>query len=628
MPLPGTDSELTQRISTLERENRLLKIGVRQLTRIREQWTRSLDELTATKLRLQLTNQFLDQLVHTAPLPILVITRPYGRITMANIAAQALVGAGEQGLVGTRALRLLDRESRHEVLRSLAAATSRGPTIAATRVSLLTRQGELRQLDLHWADSGDLPGERDRVVVIAQDVSERLLVEQRLRFQSQHDPLTGLANRVRFRDQLELALAHGKRTRSKVGVMFLDLDGFKAVNDAYGHAAGDELLRQVASRLRSTARATDTIARFGGDEFAVIVPDVHELGNLEIIGRKILASICPPYDVNGTTCRVTVSIGVSVHPDDAREIDTLMKYADLAMYRVKAAGKNAYQFFTPEINLEAAKRLKLIAGMQRALDAGEFIVHFQPQVRLADRRIVGLEALARWQNPSDGMLLPSAFIGLAEETGMIQALGEQVLQQACRWAADWQRLEGTAISVSVNLSARQFQDQELPAMVRRVLGESGLDPACLVLEITESLAMDNLTTTERILHDLGQDGVRFALDEFGTGHASLACLKRLPFSQIKIDPRFIHDLETDACDTAIVDAIIRMAGALGLSVVAEGVETPGQLRQLEGLSCDQVQGYCFSRPLPPEDCRHLLAAPAFWVAPTRNAGDCDGASGA
>lgn len=730
MAEPGNAADLVKRVSALERENRLLQIGVKQLTRIREQWTRSLDELKATKSRLQVSNQFLDRLLRTAPLPVLVLTKPRGRIVMANMAAETLIGVDADGLTGISALRLLDHQARSDLLQRYRAPVAKGATAEPVAVNLLTRAGQVRRLEVHWAESAGLPGERERLVVIAQDVTERQAAaeqlrlagriientpqgivvldreqrimsinpagcelagvpaasligqsagvlpgpdhvealfevlakvaggldqwqgetrfgrrdgntypawvavlslknsagqlsnyimlfmditvrkqtEDRLRFQSMHDALTGLPNRVQYRDQLERSLALAQRGKLKVGVMFLDLDGFKHVNDAYGHDAGDDLLKQVSARLQSAIRATDTIARFGGDEFAAILLGIHEVRNIEIVARKILAAVSPPYHLKADIAKISVSIGISVFPDDAQDIDALMKFADMAMYRVKAAGKDSYQFFTPDMNLEASRRMNMVSRMERGLEQGEFIAHYQPQVDIRSGRFIGVEALIRWNDPGQGLVPPGAFIGLAEETGMINALGEQILYAACRQAVAWHGQGLAGLTVSINLSAKQFRDRDLPALIRRVLAETGITPTCLVLEITESTIMTDLEATERMLREIRALGVLFSLDDFGTGYASMAYLKRLPFNHLKIDRQFIRDMETDPHDVAITDAIIRMAAALELTVVAEGVETLGQLRLLESLNCDCAQGYYFARPLPPEECFRLLTS--------------------
>jgi diguanylate cyclase (GGDEF)-like protein/PAS domain S-box-containing protein len=723
-----SESSLARRVSTLERENRLLQIGLKQLTRIREQWTHSLDELKATKSRVEISRKFLDQLLHTAPLPVLVLSRPWSRIAMANMAAETLIGVSAGGLVGRRALGLVDRGWRGDFVQRFR-STEPDDGGVASEVCVATASGATRRLELHWAEVATLPGEPKRDILIAQDVTERQAAEQRLRlagkiiesspqgiavldvdnrilninragselsghaddeligqpavnlvdagrtktfvnilaqigdgldqwqgelpfvrrnvgtytawvgilalrnpvgrvshyilmymditerkkaedrlrFHSLHDALTGLPNRVQYRDRLERAMISASRGAGRFGVMFLDLDGFKHVNDAYGHDAGDELLKQVASRLRGGLRANDTIARLGGDEFAAILLGIEEVGQLEKVARKILAAMNPEFPVRGQSCKVTVSIGISIFPDDAQDIDDLMKFADMAMYRVKDGGKNSYQFFTPDMNLEASRRMSMANRMERALEQGEFLTYYQPQIDIATRRIVGVEALVRWNDPSQGMVLPGSFIGLAEETGFIHALGEHVLLQACREVALWHGQGFDQVSVSINLSARQFSMENLDSLIRRVLAETGIDPNRVILEVTESTVMENLTSAERVLRSLRELGVRFALDDFGTGYASMAYLKRLPFSHLKIDRQFIRDLETNPSDLAITDAVVRMAGALGLTVVAEGVETAGQLRTLVSLKCDHAQGYYFARPMPPEECLRLLA---------------------
>jgi diguanylate cyclase (GGDEF)-like protein/PAS domain S-box-containing protein len=600
------ETDLAQRLVTLERENRLLQHAMSQLARIREQWTRALDELKETKARLKASNRFLDRLLHTAPLPVLVLTRPWGRILMANAAAEALAGVPPGGLVGRSALRILSPSARRGLTRRLAeAARAGGP--APVALTLGAPGAEPRHLELHGSAVKVAPGEPERLMVIAQDVTERRVAEECLRHQSLHDALTGLPNRLLFREHLKGAVTQSERYGHKVAVLFLDLDGFKYVNDAYGHDTGDELLREVAARLQGALRASDRVARFGGDEFAAILLGVRGAADVERIAQKVIAAVSAPYLLKGWLCNISASVGISLYPDDADALDALMKYADMAMYRVKAAGKSGYQFFTADMNREAARRMGTIARLQLALERGEIEVYYQPQLDIARRRIIAFEALMRWNDPEHGVVSPAEFIGFAEETGLINALGELVLRQACRQAVFWARGGVTGINMAVNLSARQFRHHDLIGLVGRVIEETGIDPATLVLEVTESTIVEDVEASRRICAGLCRLGVQLALDDFGTGYASMVFLKRLPFSKLKIDRQFVHDLENDAREVALSDAIIRMASALGLKVVAEGLETPGQLRLLEALKCDQAQGFYFAHPAPADDCGRLLA---------------------
>jgi diguanylate cyclase (GGDEF)-like protein/PAS domain S-box-containing protein len=537
---------------------------------------------------------------------VVVLDRDH-RIVSINPAGAALRGSPACQLTGRSAAILLRPEDGQAIERVL----------KQTESGLEQWQGEMRFMRQDglsyptWVDVLTLKHADEQLsnfILQFTDITDRKQTEDRLRHQSLHDILTGLPNRRLFRDHLDRAISLCQQGPFKVGVLFLDLDGFKHVNDAFGHDNGDELLRQVAGRLRGVLRATDTLARFGGDEFAAVLPGVREVGNLEAVARTVIDAVRPPYHLEGGTCEISVSAGISVYPDDAGDVETLMKYADMAMYRVKAGGKNTYRFFTPDLDIEATKRMTLIGRMQEALERGEFVVHYQPQVDIASRRIVGVEALVRWNDPVDGLVAPAAFIGLAEETGFIDALGGFVLEVACRQIAAWARDGIDGISLSVNLSARQFCASSLATTIRRAIEKSGIDPARLVLEVTETTVIEDMATAQRILDHLLGLGVRFALDDFGTGYASLAFLKRLAFSQLKIDRQFVNDLETDPRDVAIATAIIRMAGALGMEVVAEGVETDGQLRLLEGLSCDQAQGYLFARPMAAAQCRDMLLA--------------------
>lgn len=409
-----------------------------------------------------------------------------------------------------------------------------------------------------------------------------------------HDVLTDLPNRQLFQERLDYALTEARRNRHRVALLFLDLDRFKLTNDTLGHAAGDRLLQSVAERLAGCIRSTDTAARLGGDEFTVIIPAVQRSQDVARIANKILDALSRPFDQEGIELFITASIGISVFPSDGLDTETLLKNADIAMYRAKANGRNNFQFYTPSMNAKALERMELEYSLRQALDRGEFVLHYQPQVDVRSNHIIGMEALLRWKHPSLGMLMPSEFVPLAEETGLIVPIGDWVLRTACSQVRQWLDRGLPAVSVAVNFSARQFQRQSPVKTVTRVLSDTGLDPQFLELELTESVVMRDAEAASATLRQLKQIGIHLSIDDFGTGYSSLAHLKRFPLEKLKIDKLFVHSLNEDPSDRAITSAIIAMAHSLQLMPVAEGVETLSQLEALRILACDNMQGFLFS----------------------------------
>ncbi|HYY87911.1 MAG TPA: EAL domain-containing protein [Chloroflexota bacterium] len=441
------------------------------------------------------------------------------------------------------------------------------------------------------------------------DISERKAFESELRHQAFYDGLTGLPNRTRLLDLLEQALRRAHRQRQPVAVLFLDLDNFKVVNDSLGHKAGDLLLGHVARRLESALRGSDTAARLGGDEFILLLEGLNGPGDARAVADRVAQVLRAPFLVEGREVFVTASMGIALSRD-GEDPESLVRTADLAMYQAKSSGKAGYAVFEPQMHVRARRRLEIETDLRHALDRGELRVCYQPIVRLESGGIEEVEALVRWQHPQRGLVPPSEFIPIAEETGLIVPLGRWVLDQVCRQARAWQAAGGSAahLTVSVNLSARQFQDPQLVQDVATILREADLPPSELKLEITESAAMLEAEATEKVLRALKALGVQLAIDDFGTGYSSLAYLKRFPVDTLKIDRSFVARLGEDPQDTAIVRSVVALAQALGLSVTAEGVETPVQQAQLRLLGCDYGQGYLFSRPLAADELEHLLGA--------------------
>lgn len=436
--------------------------------------------------------------------------------------------------------------------------------------------------------------------------------EERLSRLAQSDALTGLANRAMLIDRLQQAVVNAGRRRELFVVAFIDLDGFKAVNDTLGHECGDQLLQTIAKRLSGCVRASDTVARLGGDEFVILL---HNQGNsgractetfIAQQMRKLVDAIGAPMTLRGSDVRVSCSIGVAAFPQDGADADTLLKHADTAMYRAKELGKDGYQFFTAQLQERADKQLKLAASLRLALERDEFELHYQPQVSLRSGKVVGIEALLRWRHPELGLVGPAHFIAFAEETGLIIPIGEWVLRRACAQNQQWQAAGLAAIPVAVNVSAKQCAHPELEALVRRALVESGLPAHFLELELTESISMADPEESVPMMERMKRIGVMLSIDDFGTGYSNMSYLRRFPIDRLKLDISFVRDITTDPGSLAIADAIITMSHSLNVEVVAEGVETEGQLALLASRDCDIVQGYFFSKPLPVAQLEQLL----------------------
>jgi diguanylate cyclase (GGDEF)-like protein/PAS domain S-box-containing protein len=435
-------------------------------------------------------------------------------------------------------------------------------------------------------------------VWIFTDVSERKAAEERAAYLAYYDVLTGLPNRSLVHDRLQQSVANADQAATKVALLMVDLDRFKTINDSLGHSVGDRLLVEVAKRLKLGLRECDTLCRQGGDEFLILLPDLPDADACVTHLARLTDSLAQPFRVDALELAITVSMGIAIYPDDGPDMGTLLKKADMAMYRAKEAGRNTYRFFNEEMNDEAEERLAMHSNLRRALDTGQFVLHYQPQFEIASGRLVGAEALLRWNHPTLGLVSPGRFIPVAEESGLIVPIGEWVLREACREAAHWQRQGMTDVVVAVNLSALQFKRGEIEVSVTRALDESGLDPALLELELTESILIHDTENVLATVMRLKHMGLKLSIDDFGTGYSSLAYLKRFKVDKLKIDQSFIHDLAKDPDDAAIVRAIVQMARSLGLRTIAEGVEDRHVLDHLRLYRCDEAQGYFFSRPVP------------------------------
>ncbi len=429
-----------------------------------------------------------------------------------------------------------------------------------------------------------------------EDITERHRYQSVLQHQATHDPLTGLPNRNLLHDRLQQAVQLAQRQGSKVVLAFVDLDNFKVINDSLGHAAGDGLLIEIAGRLRQALRGIDTVARYGGDEFVLIIGEQASGEATRHLLERVLASVQAPLTLEGHALRINCSIGVSVYPDDAQELDGLLRVADVAMYHAKKCGKGQYHFYTRDLNQVVQDRFALESALQSAIEHNELTVVYQPKVDAA-ARVRGFEALVRWNSAGQGLVTPDRFIPLAEETGQILAIGEQVLYAACRTAASWPLIDGRTLSVAVNLSARQLKEPGLPALVADALAVSGLPAECLELEITESMIMGDVEHTIRVLKSIKALGVRIAVDDFGTGYSSLSYLQRLPIDTLKIDRSFVAGCDRDARAMALPHAIVLLGKTLNLHIVAEGVEAAAERDALAACGCNEFQGYFYARPM-------------------------------
>lgn len=456
------------------------------------------------------------------------------------------------------------------------------------------------------------------VCSICTDITERKQAEDALREQQSrlnymafHDALTGLPNRALFYDRLNHGLARAKRSGGKLVAMLLDLDRFKYINDSLGHDAGDLLLKAISQRLKECVRDMDTVARLGGDEFVVVLEGIHDIEDVGFVAQKILATISRPITIQGHDISTTVSIGISVYPDDGTQADELLKTADIAMYKAKESGKNNYQFYAEGMNASAVNFLLLENDLRRAIEQDQLTLYYQPQFDLQTDSLVGMEALVRWQHPERGLVSPAHFIPLAEETGLIVPLSEWVLRRACEQQKTWLKSGRYAGKVAVNLSPRQFRQSNFPERVAEILADTGLPATHLELEITESSAMEHASETINMMNVLNQMGISLAIDDFGTGYSSLAYLKRFPIHKLKIDRSFICDVATNQNDAAIAKSIINLAHNMSLNVVAEGVEYDSQAKWLRERGCDQVQGFFYAKPMSAEQIEQHLVLGGF-----------------
>ena len=442
---------------------------------------------------------------------------------------------------------------------------------------------------------------------IFSDISERKQAQDRAEFLSYHDVLTGLPNQLLLQDRLQQAIAFSNSTGTKLALMIIDLDRFKTINDFLGHNAGDRLLVEVARRLSGRMRSTDTLSRQGGDEFNLLLTNLAEPDAIVTFLGELMGDIQLPFWVEGQELTISASVGVAIYPEDGADFESLLKKADMAMYQAKDAGRNAYRFFNQEMNEEAVEQITMHAGLWRALEAEQFVLYFQPQFDIPSGRLIGAEALIRWNHPDLGLVSPARFIPVAEETGLVVQIGDWVLREACREAVKWRDAGRAGVVVAVNLSAVQFKRGDIEQSIARALNESGLDPAQLELELTESILIRDSENVLSSVRRLKQMGIKLSIDDFGTGYSSLSYLKRFEVDKLKIDQTFVRDLVDNPEDAAIVRAIVQMAHSLGLRTIAEGVESQPVLEILRGYGCDEVQGFHCGRPTPADSFMEFIA---------------------
>jgi len=522
-----------------------------------------------------------------------------GIITFSNPAHSRMHGYEEEALVGKPIWEMLASvEEREELRQYLEILVREQPPPTPYTTQDRTKDGRVIDVQIDWDYKHDKDGKVSGFISVISDFTEHKKAEETISKMAYFDQLTGLPNRVLLSDRLNHMLAQGQRYKELAAILFLDIDNFKHINDTVGHDEGDNMLKDVSKRLNKHVRACDTLARHGGDEFIILIQDLKKVENVINIVERIFSEFNEPFILNGQEFFITTSIGISIYPDDGEDKDTLLKNADIAMYRAKEDGKNTYQLFTPAMNERTIDIIKVKGMLHKAIKNEEFLLHYQPQVNIITGDITGIEALVRWQNPERGLVYPDAFISLAEETGHIVSLGEWVLYTACAQNRVWQDKCLKPIKMAVNVSIRQLKKNDFVSTVKRILKYTGLAPEFLEFEVTESIVMENIGSSLEILHELKSMGIKLSIDDFGTGYSSFEYLKQIPIDMLKIGMPVVQNITVNPADAAIAKAIIEVAHIMNLEVIAEGVETIEQLKLLSTLHCDKIQGFLVTKPLP------------------------------
>jgi diguanylate cyclase (GGDEF)-like protein/PAS domain S-box-containing protein len=533
-----------------------------------------------------------------------------GNISFLNLVAEKMTGWSRQEADGrpmAEVLRILDASNRQTIPDPMEMVVGQNRSMHLPEDCVLVRRDGFEiPIEDSVAPIHDREGRPTGAVIVFRDVSAARAMALQMAHSAQHDFLTGLPNRMLLNDRVSQAMALARRHIKKVAILFLDLDGFKHINDSLGHAIGDKLLQSVAKRLVDCVRGSDTVSRQGGDEFVVLLSEVERSEDAALKAGRMLQAVAEPHPIDHHDLHVTTSIGVSVYPDDGLDSETLIKNADTAMYQAKENGRQSFQFFKPPMSVRAVERQSIEEGLRRALERQEFSLCYQPKIHLKTGDISGAEALLRWEHPSRGLVPPAKFIPVAEDCGLIVPIGNWVLREACRQARTWIDTGLPLGTMAVNISALEFRDEHFLDGVFTILKETGLDPKYLELELTESVLMKHAEATEAILKTLKAKGVQVAVDDFGTGYSSLSYLRKFPIDALKIDQSFVRQITTTPEETTIVTAVIGMGRSLKLRVVAEGVETQEELAFLRSHQCEEAQGYYFSHPVSPEQFAHLL----------------------
>jgi len=566
--------------------------------------------------RLRRSEQWHRYLVHSSP-DLIYSLDTEGRFTFVNNAVERILGFTKQELLGKHYSAIVHDEDVLDVAklfneRRTGERSSRGVELRLKRTDDSRLHSPKRSVPVELNAMGmydnDSAGQRRFIGTygVVRDIADRKRAEKTIAYQAYHDLLTALPNRALFQDRLAQAMTQAKRNITRLAVMFIDLDKFKFVNDSLGHVAGDKLLQALASRLRSCLREVDTLARMGGDEFVLLLPNINEASDATLIAEKILVALQEKFVIGDHELFASVSIGIALYPDDANTSENLIKRADIAMYHAKSQGRNNYQLFNYTMDAQASGRLALVRDIRNALERNEFEVHYHPQVDIPSGRIVGLEALLRWKHPTHGLLSPASFIHLAEETGIISPIGEWVLRTVCGHAIEWRDAGHPLVRIGINISPQQIQKPDFADKFLGLLEEYQIDPALIGIEITESTIMKDVEKTVPKLKKLRDKGVEISLDDFGTGYSSLSYLNKLPIHTIKVDQSFIRDMPQNTGHLSIVNAIATMAKGLLLRLVIEGVETKAQLDSIISIGCNEYQGFLFARPLSSEKTTELL----------------------
>ncbi len=576
----------------------LLQVYIRNL---KKKISRAYQELRKQHEWLRITLSSIGEAVIT--------TDENGTVTFSNYEIQKLLGLSEDEISGMKLDKLLSGlvdENGNVFKIPIKDVVNLGVLMnLGTNISLMTRHGK-KLVSGAAAPIRNNSGAIIGTVIALKDITEIKKKEEILYNMEYYDSLTGLPNRSLFTDRLKMALAQSKRNNEMCALIILDLDNFKAINDTLGHSVGDMLLKQVAEKIKGYLREVDTVARIGGDEFIIIQPQIKDISDATRAADRILRKFQQPWILEGKEYYITASMGIGIYPNDGEDQQTIFKNADTALYRAKELGRNNYQLYTESMNQKVFQRLDIENSLRRAVEREEFVLFYQPQIDIRNGKIVGFEALLRWYHPDYGLVPPMEFIPIAEESGIIVSIGEWVLKTACMQNKKWIDSGLEPHLIAVNLSARQFQQNNVVEMIDRIRCEAGLGPELLELEITESTAMQDLDLTIDVVNQLRKKGIRVSLDDFGIGYSSLNYLKQLPIDTLKIDKSFVRDITANSKEEAIAKSVISLAHKLNLTVVAEGVETKEQLLFLKEEGCDKVQGYLFSKPLPAEEIEKML----------------------